>query len=124
MRKLVGHETEAQVWAIGSAHLLKHRANRVSQHFFRSRVVVESFSNSFVLRRAHRSPKNFGVQPKLVAEVIIHRSDIRARAGAYLSDRSVVVTLFSEDLSGSIEQFGACSIRSDARSHRLRILAI
>jgi hypothetical protein len=119
MREFVSHQTEAQVGAIGSAHLFEHRANGLSQNFFGLCVVVERLSNGFILHSAYGLPQDFGIQAELVAKMIIHCSDIRARASAYLADSRVVVAALGKDFACRFKHLGARPIDNDARRYGL-----
>ncbi len=74
--------------------------------FGRGRAASRLLDDS-VSRRADRMPEHFGVQLQLVAEMVVHQSDVDAGAGADLAHRRGLEAGFGKNLSGGVEQLGA-----------------
>src|ERR1051326_7152472 len=67
------------------------------------RILSECRAHSLKLGRAHRLPDDFGVQARLISEVVVDGGDVSARSIADFSDSGVMKTKLSEHFSGSLD---------------------
>ena len=104
MREFVQHQADVPVGPLFPAQAHEPRPDYAANCVFRRKIGIQGGFHRRRLRRANRMPKHFGVQAHLVTERVIHRSDIRARATAYFSNRRGVISAFGKHVTGRLDQ--------------------
>ncbi len=79
------------------ADALQPSSNHRPQNVFRRRVLIKSASHGFDFSSSQRLLQNLGIQPQLVAEVIIDSGNIRSRRYTNFANRGRLIAPVSKN---------------------------
>src|ERR1019366_8909109 len=101
----VGEDSKMPVRQISPADAPKASSDYSPQDFVRRQVLIQSASNGFDVGSLQRLVDNLGVQPQLIAEVIIDRGHVLSGNDANLANRGGLVAAVGKDWASGVEQF-------------------
>jgi len=108
---LMRHNPEIPGRPIAGVHAAQNAGDEKTEGFFRSFGMRHSLLHDFALIGANRFAQNLSVEAELIAEVIVHGSDIGTGTQADFANRGRLETALGKDFAGGVDQLGAGGVR-------------
>src|ERR1041385_6750472 len=102
-RELVRKDAKVPVAEVQTTQTFESCLYNGAENLCGRRILIECRAHSLKLGRAHRLPEDFGVEARLISEVVVDGGDVCARSIADFSDSGVMKTKLSEHFSGSLD---------------------